>query len=492
MDTVDTRATQLFLLALGVLLLASVIASRFSSRSGVPVIVLFLGLGMLAGSEGLGRVAFENYTLTFRIGTVALVLILFDAGLNTSLALVRRGLAPALLLATFGVAVTAIIVGVGAHLAGFTWSEGLLLGGIASSTDAAAVFSLLRGGGVELKERVGSVIELESGLNDPMAVLLTVTLTRAISGHHSVGALVPLFVFLQLAVGAVVGALIGYGARRLLHALRLPAGALYAVLSVAVAFVTYGVASLALGSGFLAVYVAGVVLGNGRLPYRSPLLRIHDFVAWGSQIGMFVALGLLVHPSRLVAVAPTGLGLALLLVLVARPVAVALCLLPFRFGAREITLVGWVGLRGAVPIVLALIPILAGIDPTHRIFNVTFFVVLVSTVLQGGTTRWLTKKLGLARPGPPPPEAILEIATRQPVDSDLMSFYVGRASAVCGARIEDIPFPEHAAAMLIVRGDGLIAPKGGTELEHGDRIYVFCRDEDAALIRLLFGREDES
>lgn len=486
----EPHATEVALLAAGSLLVLSVVASRFARRAGIPVVLLFLALGMLAGAEGLGGIRFDDYALSFRVGTLALVLILFDGGLRTPPEVLRRALGPAAVLATAGVALTAAIVALGARTLGFPWTQGWLLGAIVSSTDAATVFSVLRGGGVHLKESVQSVVEVESGLNDPMAVILTLALTASLAEGRPLR-VPPLLVGIagELAIGAAVGAALGACARFLLAHVRLRAGGLYPVLTVGLALVAFGVASLLWGSGFLAVYIAAFVVGSGHPPSRLALLRVHDFVAWGSQIGMFLVLGLLVAPSRLVAVAPAGLALALLLAFVARPAAVAVCLLPFGFAAREMLLVGWAGLRGAVPIVLALIPVLARAEGADTIFDVVFFVVLLSVVLQGGTARWLTRRLGLGTEEPVVPAALLDIESTRPLDVELITFYVAPASAVCGARVADIPFPERSSAMLVVRGDDLLAPKGDTVLREGDHVFVFCPREDVALVRLLFGRE---
>jgi cell volume regulation protein A len=361
-----------------------------------------------------------------------------------------------------------------------------------SSTDAATVFSVLRGGGVHLNERVAAIVEVESGLNDPTAVILTMALTAAaLEGRPPRVADIALGAAAQLAIGAAIGAVAGFAGRFLATHARLPAGGLYPLLTVGLAFVTYGVAALASGSGFLAVYVAGVVLGTGVLPNRGTLLRTHDFIAWASQIGMFILLGLLVVPSRLVGVGGVGMALALLLAFVARPVSVAACLSPFGIGAKEMALVGWVGLRGAVPIILAVIPVLAGVRGAETLFNIVFFVVLVSVVLQGGTVRWVTRLLGLGVAEPATPEAVLEIESTQPLDVELITFYIAPPSAVCGVRIADIPFPEESSAMLVVRGSELLAAKGDTELQAGDHVFVFCPRDDLPEVRLLFGREAE-
>ncbi len=483
--------TAVILSVFGALLVTSVIFSRASLRVGVPIALLFLAIGMLAGTEGLGGIPFENYGAAFRIGTIALVFILFDGGLNTPLAQVRRYAAPAGVLATIGVLLTAILVALPARWLGFTWPTALLLGAVVSSTDAAAVFSVLRGSSLHLKRRVGVTLEAESGVNDPMAVMLTFSVTAAILQPGSVEPWrIALGVVTQLAVGAALGLAAGYGGRVILSRIRLPASGLYPVLTLGLACLSFSIPTLASGSGFLAVYIAGVVLGNGALPFRGSLLRVHDALAWLSQVVMFLMLGLLVFPSRLLEVLWVGLALALALALVARPVAVALCLAPFRYPAREIGFVGWVGLRGAVPIILATYPVLARVDGAGRIFDVVFFIVVVSVLLQGGTVPWLTRRLGLDVAEPPAPKAVIEIESMQPLAGELMSFYIDTALAVSGVQISELPFPEGAAATLIVRGQELIAPKGNTTLEPGDHVYVFARPEDRALIQLMFGRPE--
>jgi cell volume regulation protein A len=323
-----------------------------------------------------------------------------------------------------------------------------------------------------------------------MAAMLTIAFTSSLlQGQPARPGSVTLQILQEIVIGAVIGVAVGFGMRAATATVRLRAAALYPVLTAGMALVAYGVASLAHGSGFLAVYVAGLVLGNAALPNKRNLLRTHDFMAWASQIGMFIVLGLLVSPSHLVGVAGPALALALLLAFVVRPVAVALCLLPFRFGMREILLAGWAGLRGAVPIILALIPVLADANGADRIFNVVFFVVLVSVVLQGGTVRWLTRRLRLGTAEPVTPDAVLEIESMRPLDVELITFYIAPASAVCGARIADIPFPERSSAMLVVRGGELLAPKGETQLQQGDHVFVFCPRDDVPMVRLLFGSE---
>lgn len=483
--------TAIVLVAFGALLAISVLFSRASERFAIPVALVFLLIGILAGSEGIGGIGFDDYEAAFRLGNVALVLILFDGGLNTTMAAVREAARPAAVLATFGVVATAGLVALTANLLGFDWPAALVLGAIVSSTDAAAVFSVLRSSGLHLKRRVGATLEVESGANDPMAVILTLELTRnLIAPGDGPGVMLLAVVLVQLVVGVLFGVGFGYGARYVLDRVRLPAGGLYPALTLAFAMLAYGTTTLANGSGFLAVYIAGVLLGNGRLPFRHGLLRVHDALAWLSQIAMFLVLGLLVYPSRLLEVAWVGLAIALVLAFVARPVVVALCMLPFRFAPRQVGYMGWVGLRGAVPIVLAIFPVLAGAPGAERIFDVVFFIVVVGALIPGATVPWITRRLGLESAEPPAPPAVLEIESRTPLEGELLSFYVDEALAVVGVPIAELPFPDGAAATLIVRGRELIAPKGQTVLIPGDHVYVFARPQDRPYIQLMLGRPE--
>jgi cell volume regulation protein A len=485
--------TAVLLTISGVLLAISVLFSRASRRFGIPVALLFLGIGMLAGSEGPGGIAFEDYGFAFRLGTVALVLILFDGGLNTPLSAVRSALRPATVLATVGVVATAALAGVAAHLLfGFGWTEALLLGAIVSSTDAAAVFSVLRGSGVHLKRRVGTTLELESGLNDPMAFILTMGLTHALVSGKGLGWDLLVEAVVQVAVGGGLGLGLGLAGRMLLKRLRLQVAGLYPVMTLALAFLAFGVSTLLHGSGFLAVYVVGVMVGNETIRYRTGLLRVHDALAWLSQVAMFLVLGLLVFPHQLLDVAWVGLGLSLFLAFVARPLAVLVCLLPFRFPAKEILFTGWVGLRGAVPVILATFPVLAAAPGASNLFHIVFFIVVVNGFIPGATVPWVTRRLGLASQAPEPPPAVLEIATTQLLNGEVSAFYIGAASAVSGAPISELPFPPGSAVMLVVRGAELVAAKGDTVFQPGDHVYVFSATEDVALLRLLFGQmEDE-
>lgn len=485
----EPATTAIGLATIGALLAVSAILSR-TSRIGIPVALLFLIVGMLAGTEGLGWIEFDDHGLAFRLGMVALALILFDGGINTSLPTVRPTLTPAAVLATAGVAGTAALVAMVARLLGFDWGEALLLGAVVSPTDAAAIFSTLRGSGMVLVRRVQSTLELESGLNDPMGVILTLAITDAVlgSGGWDAGALA--LIPVQFVVGLGFGLAFGYGAHFLLRLRPLAAG-LYPVLTVGVACLAFGVPTLLWGSGFLAVYVAGLVLGSKPLPHHTSILRVHDFLAWFFQVVMFLALGLLVFPSELLDVAVDGIAIALALALVARPLAVALCLAPFRYSPRETVYIGWVGLRGAVPIILAAFPVLVGVPESHTLFNIVFFVVVVSALVQGGSIRWITPLLRLKADVPPPPPATVEVTSARPLEEGLMTFYIHPASAAAGAEIQELPFPKDAAVILIARGEELVAPRGHTSLQPGDHVHVFSRPEDAAMIRLLFGQEPQ-
>lgn len=488
----EPYATAVLLVSFGLLVLFSVLFSRPVTRLGVPIVLLFIVLGMLGGSEGIGGLAFEDYRLSARLGTIALILILFDGGLQTSVATVRSVIWPAALLATLGVAITAGVVAGAGMLLGLRWQEAMLLGAVVSSTDAAAVFAVLRGGRLQLKQRVGRTIELESCVNDPMAVILTMTIIQLLTSSEATWWQAALAVPVQLAVGVGVGLVVGWVGRGLLGRVRIETVGLYPAMTLAMAFLSFGLATLAWGSGFLAVFTTGVVLGSGRLPYRNGLTRVHDAVAWLAQVTMFLMLGLLVFPSQLLPVAWKGLGVAMVLTLVARPIAVWLCLLPFRYPRAEIIYVSWVGLRGAVPIILATFPILAGVPGASDVFNIVFFIVVFSTLLPGATLRPVTRLLGLTVPDRPSPSAVMEINATHALNGELGSFLIDPTVAVCGAHLRDVEFPPGSSVVLVVRDRDLIAARGDTEIRAGDHVFVFFRPEDRGIIELLFGNPEAS
>jgi potassium/hydrogen antiporter len=484
----EPNATALILFILGALIVLSAGISRLAGRTGLPVTLLFLALGMLAGSEGLGRVDFEDYALSVRLGTVALVLILFDGGLNTSMAAVRRAWAPAAVLASAGVVLTAAAVAGAGMLFGMPWKVAGLLGAIISSTDAAAVFAILRGSRLHLRRRVGATLELESGLNDPMAVILTMTMIGAFSAEGISVWTVARDTLIQLGVGAGLGFAFGIGGREVLKRARVSAAGLYPVLTIGLAFLAFGLPTLFLGSGFLAVYVSAILIGNADIRYRSGILRVHDGIAWFSQVTMFLMLGLLVFPSKLIAAAPMGMAIWAVLVFVARPLAVFACVAPFKFGWLERVYMSWVGLRGAVPIVLATFPVLAGVPEARSIFNLVFFVVVGNAFAPGATVPWVTRLFKQTSDAPSAPAAVLEIASTDLLSAEVVGLHVNEASAVNGAKISELPLPESATAAMIVRGKELIAPRGSTTLKAGDHVYLLVQREDLPLVTLLFGQ----
>ncbi len=485
-------ATAILLAALGALIAFSVIFSRTTERAGVPIVLLFLVIGMLGGSEGIGGFAFDDYGLAVRLGTIALVLILFDGGLNTTMASVRPVLWPSSILATLGVILTAALVAGFGWLVGLTLPVAVLLGAVVSSTDASAVFAVLRGGRLNLKPKIGRTIELESCINDPMAVILTFSAIGIIASDEPLGWRMLLSVPVQLGVGAAVGAAVGWLGCVLLRRVRLTTAGLIPPLTLALAFLSFGAATLGSGSGFLAVFMTGLMLGNyGVLPYRHALTRVHDAFAWLAQIGMFLMLGLLVYPSRLLEVAWIGLAIGLFVAIVARPAVVFACLWPFDYSRKEIAFTGWVGLRAAVPIILATFPLLADVDGAYRLFNIVFFVVVVSSIIPGTTLRPVTRWLKMDVPAHPTPPAALEINSAQHLEGEIISFYIEPSLAVSGAMLREIDFPAGSAVILLVRGTQLLAARGSTRLENGDHVYVFCRREDRPLIELLFGGPED-
>jgi cell volume regulation protein A len=480
------------MLLAGVLLLLGIVSSKFSARLGVPVLVLFLSLGMLAGSEGLGRIPFENYSLANSVGSVALALILFDGGLRTSLASVQRVWQPALALSTVGVLLTSMITGLAAAwVLQMPVLQGLLLGSIVGSTDAAAVFSVLRTSGLKLPERLTSTLEVESGANDPMAIFLTLGLIGVISGStDSAKALALLFVA-QFGVGTLAGLAVGGLAAWAVNRINLDYPGLYPLLAMAFGLVAFGSAAVLGGSGFLAVYIAGIVLGSSSFVFRRGILAFHDATAWLGQIVLFVMLGLLSFPSRLLAVAWEGLLVALVLIVVARPVAVALSALPFGFRRRELTFLSWVGLKGAVPITLATFPLLAGIAKSELIFNAVFFVVLISAITQGWSLTLVARWLHLGRPADPAPALSVEINALRAVDGEIVDYTVNPGAAAAGLLIRELARPDGLVLTLVLRGRQVIMPRGATALEPGDHVFVALRSRVKPLVDRLFSPPDQ-
>ncbi|MDX2146103.1 MAG: potassium/proton antiporter [Planctomycetota bacterium] len=483
----EPNATAILLAVFGILMAFSVLFTRTLDRVGVPVVLLFLILGMLGGSEGLGGVEFDDYEFAFRVGTVALILILFDGGLNTTWKSIRSSASPAGLLATLGVAGTAGVMALIARGLGLSWGEALLIGAIVSSTDAAAVFAVLRGGSLRVKDRVRSTLEVESCINDPMAVILTVAVVEALRAQQAPGWQLALLVPWQLVAGVAVGVSIGLLARWIFERTRLTTAGLYPVITLSVAFIAFGAATLVHASGFLAVFVVAAVLGNGPLPFKAGMTRVHEAVAWMSQVAMFLMLGLLVFPSKLLPVAWIGLALGLGLAFVARPLMAALCLAPFGWSSREIAYVSWVGIRGAVPIILATFPVMAQLPYGEQVFHVVFFIVVVSALVPGASIVRVTRWLKLDEPDAPAPAAALEIHSLRKLNGQVRVYHITPAVAACDAKLSDIRFPDSAGAILVVRGNELLAARGPTQILAGDHVYIFCRDEDEPKLGLYFG-----
>ncbi|MDQ6891457.1 MAG: potassium/proton antiporter [Acidobacteriota bacterium] len=470
------------------LLLLSVLASKASGRLGVPALLVFIFIGMLAGAEGPGRIAFSNYSVAQNVGVVALAFILFAGGLDTRWSHVRPALGSAISLATLGVLFTAVSVAAFGHFfLGFSPLGGFLLGSIVSSTDAAAVFAVLRGRGVAIPERLRGLLELESGFNDPMAVFLT---TGVIALMKEPGAsplrLLPEFL-LEMSVGLAAGVGMGRLAVWLANRMRLAYDGLYPVFTIACVAMTYSLAAVLHGSGFLAVYVAGLVMGKLPFVHKRSLTRFHDGVAWLMQIAMFLVLGLLVDPSHLLPVAGTGFLMALALVVLARPLAVFLSLPLAKLPWREKAMTGWVGLRGAVPIVLATFPLLAGIPRAETIFNLVFFVVLTSVLLQGPTIPLVAAWLGFRDTEEHDPlVAESELPIRR--ESELITVAVPEASSAVGAQIVDLDLPSDVSVLLVYREGGFFVPTGATVLRAEDRVMALAsRISSARFRRILEG-----
>jgi len=471
----------------GVLLLVGIISSKLSARVGLPVLVLFVVVGMLAGSEGPGGIAFDDYTLAHGIGTVALAIILFDGGLRTSVASIRRALWPALSLATLGVVVTAAVTGLAASvILGLPPLMGLLLGSIVGSTDAAACFAVLRTAGMNVPERLSRTIEVESASNDPMAIFLTVGLIQVLLGETELGWGLGLLFVQQMTIGAVIGLLFGRATAVLVNRVELGAAGLYPVLTASAGLLTYGVAANLGGSGFLAVYVAGVVLGNSRLVFERGILLFHDGAAWLSQIAMFVLLGLLSYPSQVLEVTGPALLVSLVLIFVSRPVAVLLCTFPFRFSIRELIFISWAGLKGAVPIVLATYPLVFGIPEANLIFNVVFFVSLLAAGTEGWSLPPLARILGLQREPAPEPPLSLEITSLKHVDADIVAFPVTQEDRIAGRQVRDLALPDEAVIALVSRGQRVIPPRGSTRIEPGDHVFFVLTRRVRPLVERLF------
>jgi potassium/hydrogen antiporter len=471
------------ILVAGALLAAGIAASLLAARIRLPGLLLFLGVGMLVGSDGTGWIEFgrtqEDYELARTIGIVALALILFEGGLTAGFEEIRPVLRPALGLALLGTFVTAGITAVAAiWLFDLSTLEGLLLGAIVSSTDGAAIFSLLRGS--TLRRPLARTLEGEAGLNDPVAVLLVVGFIEWIEQpDYGAGDMALLFL-LELGIGAAVGLAVGWLAVGGLRRARLDTAGLYPVATLATGAIGYGAADWLHGSGFLAVYLAGLVLGTARIPAKRTVTVFHQGLAWVAQIAMFLTLGLLVFPSELDAVVVEGTALALVLVFLARPVATFVSTAVDRFSIADRVVLGWAGLRGAVPVVLATFPVIEGVDVSREFFNIVFFAVVISTLVQGTTFEPLARRLGVTTSEPALPRPLAETGTIRRLGAEIIEYPVAPDDAVVGHRVRELGLPRDALLSVIVRGDEAVLPRGSTRVEAGDRLHVVVRSEVAA------------
>jgi potassium/hydrogen antiporter len=467
------------LVAASVLLFLSILASKASAKLGIPALLMFLALGMLAGSDGPGGIYFDNALLAQSVGVVALAIILFSGGLDTQWAIVRPVIWKGLALSTIGVFITAFLVGLFATVVlDFSLTEGVLLGAIVSSTDAAAVFSVLRARSVGLKGQLRPLLELESGSNDPMAVFLTIGITRILANPATgVFDLVTMFIQ-QMILGAVMGYVIGKVIILLINRLSLEYEGLYPVLTLSLILLTYGSTALFGGNGFLAVYIAGLVMGNNDFVHRRSIMRFSDGLTWLMQITMFLVLGLLVFPSRLLPIAGIGLLVSVFLIFIARPIGVFIPLAFAKMGFNEKAMISWVGLRGALPIILATFPLIAGLPQADIIFNLVFFIVLTSVLLQGTSIPLIARWLRVDAPATPKPKYPLEFEPTGSINSELANIEVPTNSLIVGKRIVEIGFPRGALIVLIGRGDDFIVPRGGTVLEAEDALLVLADKAD--------------
>lgn len=472
-----------------VLLLLGVVSSKFSARIGLPGLVTFLGLGMLAGSEGIGGIAFEDYSLAYAIGTIVLSLILFSGGIGTPLSAVKNVWKPAGLLASAGVFFTALFTGLAAAwILSIPISQGLLLGCIVGSTDASAVFSIFRAGGIHIRRTLADTLEVESGSNDPMAIFMTVGMIQYLTGSlNSWTGLISLLLG-QILIGLLVGIFVGYFGVWSLKKIKLEVTGLYPILATAFGLLSYGLAADLGGSGFLSVYLAGVVIGNNRVPFHRGIDAFHDALAWLAQIVMFILLGLLSFPSRLMSVVVPGLAIAVILMLLARPAAVFICLASSRFIHREKLFLSWVGLKGAVPITLAIFPLMLGVNGASTIFDVIFFVVLVSAILQGFSLQWVARFLRLDVPPKREPPITLEISSLLEVEADIVDYYIDSDTRAAGKAIRDLALPEEVVVALIVRQRQIKLPKARFVIESGDHVIVVLHRNVRLAVDRIFSR----
>lgn len=461
-----------------VLLLISVIAGKTTSRLGVPTLIFFLIVGVLAGSEGIGGIHFDNAGIAQFIGITALNFILFSGGLDTHWKTIKPVLWKGISLSTLGVFMTTISVGVFVHYVfGFTILEGLLLGSIVSATDAAAVFSILRNQGIGLKGYLRPVLELESGSNDPMAYFLTITLTGIIAtGNADAAVLVPAFLK-EFIIGGAIGFLMGKGSVWLINKIKLESEGLYPVLVLALAMFTYASTHAVGGNGFLAIYLCAIILGNSNMVHRRSLIKFFDGQAWIMQIVLFLTLGLLVFPSNIVPLIGMGLLISAFLIFVARPIGVFASLSFFKSNTRSKLFISWVGLRGGVPIVFATYPLIAGIPKAELIFNLVFFISVTSVLLQGTTLAYVAKLLRVDVPAKAKRRTGVDFESTDAIKTEMTEIILSPGTPASGKRIVELAIPAAVNILAIKRNDVFIAPNGSTLLLEGDVLHVLAENK---------------
>lgn len=467
------------LLVGSLLLFVSIIAGKTSYKFGVPTLLLFLAIGMLAGSDGIGGIHFDNPAIAQFIGVVSLNFILFSGGLDTNWTSVKPILREGIVLSTIGVLLTAVSLGTFVWYAtDFTFYESMLLGSIVSSTDVAAVFSILRSKSLALKSNLRPTLELESGSNDPMAYVLTISfLTLVINRDQSLASVIPMF-FQQMVIGGAAGFAFGRLSKFIINKIRLDFEGLYSVLVISLMFVTFSATDFAGGNGFLAIYICAVYLGNQDLIHKKTILKMFDGLAWLMQIVLFLTLGLLVFPSKVFPLMGIGLLISLFLIVVARPISVFLSLMFFKMKLRRRLYISWVGLRGAVPIVFATYPLLAGIDKAEMIFNIVFFISVTSVLIQGTTLSIVSKWLHVALPEKVKKITEIDKLIIEPPKSSLREFEISSGSYTVSKRIVDLNFPKSAFIIMIKRNGEYIRPGGSTQIEANDILMVLADSEE--------------
>ncbi len=466
---------ELILIA-GALLAAGILGALLADRVRIPGLLLFLGLGMLAGSEGIGGIEFTDTELARTLGTIALVLILFEGGLTAGWSEIRPVLGTAASLATVGTAVTAGIAGIAAKwIFGLSTLEGMLVGAAVAATDSAAIFAVLRRS--TLEKRLARSLEGESGMNDPVALLLVIGFIEWIQKPGYGFADMAGLLALKLALGAAIGLALGRLSVAALNRVRLPTDGIYPVATIAIAGLAYGLAEVAHGSGLLATYLTALALGSSSIPARRTIVAFHEGVGWVAQIGLFILLGLLVFPSTLGDVAFEGLALSAALILVARPFAAFVATQFSPLNLRERAMLGWAGLRGATPIWLATFPVVAGVGAGQELFSIVFFVVVTSTLVQGASFEPLAKRLGLTTDEPALPRRLLESGRIRRMGGDVVSYRLRPGAAAAGHMVRELGLPREALVNVIVRDGRAIPPRGSTEVRGGDELHILVRGE---------------